>query len=225
MRTRWIISLIAVSVLALVAPTHADTTVIFTEDFEGYGVADGAFAGNTAILTNGGWTVADPDGNLLNPADTGPTADWLNPVPAELGTTFLALRKGGWFWRDLGVTIEANKVYTFSLTHFKRDDQPGDIVQMRFMTDSDVGGFYSEVFESVDVNDTYVTRTITWDSGANASQNGKSLGILVFDSNGVAGGQVAIDNISVSVIPEPATLGLVAAFGGGIIFIRRRIMM
>lgn len=30
---------------------------------------------------------------------------------------------------------------------------------------------------------------------------------------------------SVSVIPEPATLGLIAAFGGGILFIRRRFMM
>jgi len=192
-------SLIAVSVLVLVAPTHADTTVIFTEDFEGYGVADGDFSANTTILTNGGWTVADPDGNLLNPADTGPTADWLNPVPAELGTTFLGLNKGGWFWRDLGVTIEGNKVYTFSVTHFKRDDTAGDAVQLRLLADSATGGFTNLTFAAVTNNDTYVTRTISYDPRADPSQVGKSLGILLFDSNGGNSGNVAgLDNISVS---------------------------
>jgi len=34
-----------------------------------------------------------------------------------------------------------------------------------------------------------------------------------------------IDNVSVNTIPEPATLGMVALFGGGIVFIRRRLMM
>lgn len=34
-----------------------------------------------------------------------------------------------------------------------------------------------------------------------------------------------IDNVNLSVIPEPATLGMVAVFGGGILFIRRRFMM
>lgn len=33
------------------------------------------------------------------------------------------------------------------------------------------------------------------------------------------------DHLTVGVIPEPATLGLVAVFGGGILFIRRRFMM
>ncbi|VGO22445.1 PEP-CTERM sorting domain-containing protein [Pontiella sulfatireligans] len=35
----------------------------------------------------------------------------------------------------------------------------------------------------------------------------------------------AVDNIVLETIPEPATLGLIAAFGGGIMFIRRRFMM
>jgi hypothetical protein len=34
-----------------------------------------------------------------------------------------------------------------------------------------------------------------------------------------------IDNVNVVAIPEPATLGLVAAMGAGILFIRRRLMM
>lgn len=38
-------------------------------------------------------------------------------------------------------------------------------------------------------------------------------------------GSVLMDDVSLTVIPEPATLGLVGAFGVGILFIRRRIMM
>ena len=34
-----------------------------------------------------------------------------------------------------------------------------------------------------------------------------------------------IDDVTVSAIPEPATLGMVAAFGGGILFIRRKLMI
>ncbi len=34
-----------------------------------------------------------------------------------------------------------------------------------------------------------------------------------------------MEDVGVTVIPEPATLGLVAAFGGGILFIRRRFLM
>jgi hypothetical protein len=36
---------------------------------------------------------------------------------------------------------------------------------------------------------------------------------------------VKIDSVSLTQIPEPATLGLIAAFGGGIMFIRRRFMI
>ena len=81
------------------ATSHAATVTIFTEDFEGYSIADGAFSSNLDVLTDGDWTVGSNKGNLLNPAGTGD--GWLNPVPAELGTTFAALRQGGWFWQDL----------------------------------------------------------------------------------------------------------------------------
>lgn len=34
-----------------------------------------------------------------------------------------------------------------------------------------------------------------------------------------------LDNVTVTSIPEPATLGMVALFGGGILFIRRKLML
>lgn len=42
---------------------------------------------------------------------------------------------------------------------------------------------------------------------------------------GSSGHHLWLDNVAVSAIPEPATLGLIAAFGGGILFIRRRFMI
>lgn len=44
-------------------------------------------------------------------------------------------------------------------------------------------------------------------------------------AGGTATEFVKIDSVTLTQIPEPATLGLIAAFGGGILFIRRRFMM
>jgi hypothetical protein len=48
---------------------------------------------------------------------------------------------------------------------------------------------------------------------------------LVTDATSSAGGDQLIDSVSITAIPEPATLGLITAFGGGILFIRRRLMV
>ncbi|WP_168433489.1 PEP-CTERM sorting domain-containing protein [Pontiella sulfatireligans] len=53
------------------------------------------------------------------------------------------------------------------------------------------------------------------------------LGTLVFNTDAawIAGSTVSINEMGLDVIPEPATLGLIVAFGGGILFIRRRFMI
>ena len=38
-------------------------------------------------------------------------------------------------------------------------------------------------------------------------------------------GRIHMDHFSLTAIPEPATLGLVTAFGGAVLFIRRRLQM
>ncbi len=57
--------------------------------------------------------------------------------------------------------------------------------------------------------------------------NGESAAfrIEVGVSTGAIAAGVNIDNIAVTAIPEPATLGLVTAFGGAVLFIRRRFML
>ncbi|VGO18172.1 PEP-CTERM sorting domain-containing protein [Pontiella sulfatireligans] len=68
---------------------------------------------------------------------------------------------------------------------------------------------------------------LTYDVLGSALDNITAAGFFeeggVVDSNARA--RVKFDTLTVEVIPEPATLGLVAAFGGGIILIRRRFMM
>ena len=57
---------------------------------------------------------------------------------------------------------------------------------------------------------------------------GSVLTLTFVQDNTVGGyGGIGLDNIILNgtVIPEPATLGMVAAFGGGILFIRRRLQM
>lgn len=78
-----------------------------------------------------------------------------------------------------------------------------------------------------------VTTAATWESvsGTTAVVDqavvGRTLFIQAYGVNGGAGtGDFArVDNIVVEQIPEPATLGLVVAFGGGILFIRRKFML
>jgi len=57
-------------------------------------------------------------------------------------------------------------------------------------------------------------------AGANETFNGDIDDVRVYD-NALTSVEVA----ALAVIPEPATLGLIAAFGGGILFIRRRFMI
>ena len=50
--------------------------------------------------------------------------------------------------------------------------------------------------------------------------------VRTVDLNKVGGSiQLLADDWQVTAIPEPATLGLLGAFGGGILFIRRRFMI
>lgn len=84
----------------------------------------------------------------------------------------------------------------------------------------------ADTYVTADFDDpkgTYVNWTRSYDSLAAGTYT-------VWITNGRRGGstrseQGMFDDITLTAIPEPATLGMVAAFGGGILFIRRRFMM
>lgn len=52
-----------------------------------------------------------------------------------------------------------------------------------------------------------------------------TFGLTVSNPTPDGGNNIALDTLTLHAIPEPATLGLVALFGGGVLFIRRRLMI
>jgi hypothetical protein len=84
----------------------------------------------------------------------------------------------------------------------------------------------ADTYVTADFDDpkgTYVNWTRTYDSLSAGTYT-------VWITNGTRGGssrseQGMFDDITLTAIPEPATLGMVAVFGGGILFIRRRFMI
>ena len=77
---------------------------------------------------------------------------------------------------------------------------------------------------SIFVNGSLVNSSTLAGGGMNAttSKTTTYIGQRYQGSNKLTG---YVDEFRISTIPEPATLGLVAAFGGGILFIRRRFTM
>jgi hypothetical protein len=73
---------------------------------------------------------------------------------------------------------------------------------------------------SITAAGTYSTGTIDLGSGYDVV----GLRLIPID-NGTAGWNDKVTLSSVSVIPEPATLGLITAFGGGIVFVRRLLIL
>lgn len=203
---------------AIFASSSLQAVTLYTEDFEGFGIASGSVSPNGDILATGGWTVSDNSGNVVNP---GPGSATLNPVPAELGTSFFVLQGGGEYSRTIG-TIAADTTYTFSLTHFRRDDIAGDAVRLRFFTGTDTAGFLTQDFAAVTTTGTFETREISFNSGLDPSLVGSTFGILFADSTGgLSTPQAGVDNIVVSSIPEPSS-ALLLGVAGAAFLVRRR---
>ena len=72
----------------------------------------------------------------------------------------------------------------------------------------------------------YANYTGAWDIG-DADIDAVQWAVTGFSDGGGTGNELLLDQIKITaeVIPEPATLGMVAAFGGAILFIRRRLMI
>ena len=188
----------------------ANAGTIFTENFDGWdGTTDMASGGAHGIFTAntfGNLTSFSLNGtcNLLRPSGS---SAWLNPVPAELGTTFAVLHTGTSATADLTDTFADNTTYTLTFTHFRRDDLNGDSITAQIMT---TGGtvLATDTFAAVTTTDTYVTRTVTHTTSG-GSEVDQAIRLQLTDASG--GGnipQAGIDNITL--VPEPATFALAA---------------
>ncbi len=76
-------------------------------------------------------------------------------------------------------------------------------------------------------NGTWTTVTGSYDVAVGAGAAVGGIQISTDNGSYTSAGGIFLDNIEadVTAIPEPATLGMVGAFGGAVLFIRRRFMM
>lgn len=191
--------------------------VIFSEGFESTGVADGDFTSDWSGPNGSAFTVSSLDGNLLNPTGTGNV--WLDPVPPALGEIFAVLHKGGTATGNTGQTFTAGMDYTFTFTHFRRDDIDGDAV--RASIGNTTVPLASVDFAAVTTTGTFETRTVSYTAAA--ADDGQAIVLRFFDFNG--GGnttnQTGIDNIELTAVPEPSA-ALLGALGLLALLRRRR---
>ncbi|MGJ3243806.1 MAG: PEP-CTERM sorting domain-containing protein [Opitutales bacterium] len=192
---------------------------VFSENFESTGVADDAFTNDWDGPNGTPFSLTSGSGHLLNPAGTGNA--WLNPVPSALGEIFAALHSGGTAEANTGQTFTAGLEYTLTFTQFRRDDWSGNPVEAS-IGDSD-GPLASVDFPAVTATDTFITRTV--DYTATIEDAGRDIFLRFVDSDGGTSlNQVAMDNIELTAVPEPAsgTTALIGLSGLIALAMRRR---
>ncbi|MDF7809089.1 PEP-CTERM sorting domain-containing protein [Pontiellaceae bacterium B12219] len=109
--------------------------------------------------------------------------------------------------------LEANQDFTLTSYHFDPHDQSSTF------TTSASG---ATVYASEDADGVYVDPSpFAYDFDLTSDGSGTA----TIDYVNVNGSWLALNGFDLQAVPEPATLGMVALFGGGILFIRRRFMI
>jgi hypothetical protein len=198
---------------------QSDTGALQT--FNGINFAEGGLAGTYNVGVEITWpdNTGDPGANNTkqsygrsNP-DGYPSffEDW---VGADNRTAQGGIGVGTRFRLNL-TGLAANQEFTLTSYHFDPNDQSS------FFTTSASGSDLYEFGDAdgvggIDTSAYAYDFTLTSDASGNASID------YAFASGGIF---VGLNGFDLQAVPEPATLGLVAAFGGGILFIRRRFMI
>jgi hypothetical protein len=110
-----------------------------------------------------------------------------------------------------------------------------DSITIRYSADSDNAGLFNLSIQdtgstlSSTGDSTYFEKTGSWTTWTTktielSGESGDYFHFAWADSSTYDGG-VNVDYVEFQSIPEPASLGLIALFGGSILFIRRRLMM
>ena len=134
-------------------------------------------------------------------------------------------------WKRFRITLTGNQQISFDIensAYLSGSDQtmvfevftvPGTADFAKLRLDSDVSSFALIGSQAVNISGgigSYTTGNIDF----TATSDLYAIRIQVYDSiSGTASGNLGLDNVSV--IPEPATFGLLAAFSGALFFIRR----
>ncbi|MDF7799293.1 PEP-CTERM sorting domain-containing protein [Pontiellaceae bacterium B1224] len=187
------------------------------------GFEDPANAGTNNDQNPNGWSVFETDLGT-NPGRQVRTRS-SSPAPYE-GALALQFNAGnsdpvGQIWQT--VTTTAGQEYGFEMwaaTFRDSESNPGNIMNLKVEL-RDGTGTNGTVLASFDTAGTVTTTWQQFTDTVTASSSALTIHISDITSD-TAGNDVDLDNVSLVAIPEPATLGLIAVFGGGILFIRRR---
>ena len=209
------IMVVAVMVVAMaLSPVTSQAAVIFSEDFEDTGVADGDFVGgwpNTVFSGAAGVNLLNDDG----------TKGWLSPSPhPETGEIFATIYQDGTVTGNTGQKFTDGLDYTLTFTNFRRDGLSGG-TPIRASIGNSAGALQSVDFAAVNATQTFETRTVSYT--ATSAVDGQDIYLMFADINSEPSNQyqAGIDNIVL--IPEPASLGLFGIVCGALWFVRRRI--
>ena len=229
--------------MGLLVAGMAQAGVIYQDTFS----TDGSLAGRPVEIGTGTWighSNLQTTGGVALPAADGPGKNALLAFTPEVGKVYTLSANvnavsGSWlgigFVSDTALNIVGNEFF-----HDYVDTPapwmyvvPNDNVQTFFGPHTGgvagyvgVGSSGGTMAVELDTTgsdwvakylfDGATLRTYTFSGSLNITHVG-------FGGNPVSSQEV--DNFSLTVIPEPATLGLVAVMGGAVLFIRRRLMM
>lgn len=194
--------------------------------------ADGYTAEYTAetisdnyVTSISGWIGNYTDGNLRLEFDNG------GRVPAY-DNTVARMQGGNWVRQNFSTGWVADDTFTVSFNAcevwWRAGGTDQNSMTVSLMDNTGATAYQTKIY---DLDGTHGGETTTYeDWTADQTFSFQVTGQNLVDAGATAGDELIIQfdsvNINyldnVSVIPEPATLGLVAVFGGGILFIRRR---
>ena len=174
------------------------------------------------------------DSPLVTEWDSPTASAWIGDEAAYSGSTYPTAAHSGTQWVDLNQqsifqNVSATYVedYTYTLTVWALGTTTEQGLYLQFAADSpngwkgDANEYLAGSSSLIPVPDDESTwLQYSYEYTAVAADAGKTIGINIYGR-----AQTNVDGVSLTVIPEPATLGLVATFGAGMVLIRRKLML
>jgi len=234
--------------VALCAAVGAQAGILFQDDFSG--VSTNGLNGTTPDVTQAGatWVASDAvfkaDGSIVDSSNKGA---WLAYAfeankTYTLSADIISSAAADWIGFGFAQSVNAAGRHTEASVQGRAWLLTSEAGQQVFVGPRATNKVYDNEIIT-DTTSAFSTYTLTLDTtdasdvllsvnmGGTTVVDEESMGAFAdlnpgsFGFSTDAGSAGTIDNLSLSVIPEPATLGMVAAFGGGILFVRRLFMM
>jgi hypothetical protein len=223
-------AVVMVALVGLLASTYADPIELITNgDFETDGYTT-AVANNT-LQTITGWSSSYTDDKLR--------IDHMSTLPGGVDNTVIRMLPSNIMYQNFTTDWDADSTFTLSF-NASEVSWKSSAVGNRFFPQikaADNSAQYwialADLDGSNDGSTTYeswtAAQTFSWTiTGADLIAGGATAGQdLRLHINAASDTDSInwIDNVSMTVIPEPATLGLVVAMGGGLLWVRRVFMV